>query len=66
MPPKKTKDTLAHLGPDECAQVLRELLKRHRNLRGEANEIAENLIDALGAVPAKPTESSRQPGHQRC
>lgn len=45
MPRKKAKDTLDHLGPAECAQVLRELLKRHRDLRGEANEIAESLID---------------------
>ena len=45
MPRKKAKDTLDHLRPAECAQVLRELLGRHRDLRGEANEIAESLID---------------------
>lgn len=45
MPRKKAKDTLDYLGAGECAQVLRELLKRHRDLRGEANEIAESLID---------------------
>ena len=45
MPRKKAKDTLDHLGAEECAEVLRELLKRHRDLRGEANEIAESLID---------------------
>jgi len=45
MPRKKAKDTLDHLGPTECAQVLRELLARHKGLRGEANEIAESLID---------------------
>jgi hypothetical protein len=44
-PRKKAKDTLDHLGPEERAQVLRELLKRHTDLRGEANEIAESLID---------------------
>ena len=42
---KKAKDTLDHLGPAECAQVLHALLGRHRDLRGEANEIAESLID---------------------
>jgi hypothetical protein len=45
MPRKDVKDMLDHLGPGECAQVLRELLKRHKDLRGEANEIAERLID---------------------
>lgn len=45
MPRKKAKDALDHLGPTECAQVLRELLERHKDLRGEANEIAESLID---------------------
>ncbi len=45
MPRKKAKDALDHLGPAECAQVLRELLERHKDLRGEANEIAESLID---------------------
>ena len=45
MPRKRRKDTLDHLRPAESAQVLRELLKRHRHLRGEANEIAESLID---------------------
>ena len=45
MPRKKAKDMLDHLEPEECAQVLRELLKRHGDLRGEANEIAESLID---------------------
>ncbi len=47
MPRKKAKDALVHLGAGECAQVLRELLKRHRDLRGEANEIAESLIDDI-------------------
>lgn len=42
---KKAKDALDHLGAGECAQVLSELLKRHRGLREEANEIAESLID---------------------
>ncbi|MDJ0764257.1 MAG: hypothetical protein QNJ97_14850 [Myxococcota bacterium] len=42
---KKAKDTLEHLGAEERAQVLHELLKRHRDLRGEANEIAKSLID---------------------
>jgi len=45
MPRRKTKETLDHLGAGECAKVLRELLKRHRELRGEANEIAESLVD---------------------
>ena len=45
MPRKKTKDTLAHLDAEECAQVLHELLRRHRDLRGEANQIAESLIN---------------------
>ena len=45
MPRKKAKDMLDYLGPAECAQVLRELLGRHKDLRGEANEIAESLID---------------------
>jgi mannose/cellobiose epimerase-like protein (N-acyl-D-glucosamine 2-epimerase family) len=45
MPRRKPKDTLDHLGPTECAQVLRELLARYKELRGEANEIAESLID---------------------
>ena len=45
MPRKKAKDALEHLGPTERAQVLRELLGRHKDLRGEANEIAESLID---------------------
>ena len=45
MPRKKARDALDHLGPTECAQVLRELLSRHGDLRGEANKIAESLID---------------------
>ncbi len=45
MPRRKAKDTLAHLGTGKRAQVLNELLKRHPNLRGEANAITENLID---------------------
>ena len=44
MPRRKTTDTLAHLGTGERAQVLRELLKRHPDLRGEANAIAENRV----------------------
>ncbi len=49
MPRKKTEDLLDHLEPGECAQVLLELLKRHRDLRGEANEIAESIIDDVSA-----------------
>jgi hypothetical protein len=45
MPRKKAKDALDHLGPAEGIQVLRELLGRHKELRGEANQIAESLID---------------------
>ena len=45
MPRSKAPDTLAHLADNERAQVLNELLKRHPDLRGEANAIAESLID---------------------
>ena len=45
MPRRKATNTLAHLSTGERAQVLSELLKRHADLRGEANAIAENLID---------------------
>lgn len=41
---KKTKGILNHLGPAEWAQVLRELLERHGDLREEADEIAASLI----------------------
>ncbi len=37
MPQNKSKAPLDHLGPEECARVLNELLKRHQDLRREAN-----------------------------
>ncbi|MBN2492009.1 MAG: hypothetical protein JXQ29_14275 [Planctomycetes bacterium] len=46
MPRKgEVKDALDRLRSGEYAHVLRELLKRHRDLRQEANRIAESLID---------------------
>jgi len=45
MPRRKATDTLAYLCEGEHAQVLSELLKRHPDLRGEANAIAVDLID---------------------
>jgi mannose/cellobiose epimerase-like protein (N-acyl-D-glucosamine 2-epimerase family) len=57
MPRKKAKDTLDHLRPGECAQLLRELLRRHRDLRREAKEIAASLVEdvSVDAVAAEVT-----------
>jgi hypothetical protein len=41
---KKSKDALDHLDWSEYGRVLCELLDRHEELRGEANEIADRLL----------------------
>lgn len=56
MPRRKLKDILSHLGSEERAQVLSELLRRHPDLREEADAIAKDLIDDVaveaGNLPA--------------
>ena len=45
--PKRVKDALSQLKNEELANVLKELLKQHSELRKEANSIAEKMISSV-------------------